>query len=555
MLKGLAVIPARGGSKGIFRKNMRLLNGKPLIHYSLNTAQQCNYIVDIVVTSDDEQILSYVSRYGVTVRHRPSDLAADDVPLDPVIKDALDYVVSTKNQSYDFVVTLQPTSPLLSIHTLNCAIEEFSSRSVDTLLSVVDDSCLTWNEVGSEIVPGYKERLNRQWLPKRYRETGAFLITRPQYVCSQSRFGKSVSVFVMPEHEGIDVDSVTDWLISDALIRRLHYAFVVNGSSSVGFGHIYRSLVLADTLLGHEVSFYACDSDEAAIDLIRRRGYQCNIIDEVEIPKVIARSDCQIVINDILDTKPSYIRALKDSGKFVVSFEDLGEGSDYADIVFNALYECTSPPENRRFGHMYVCLSHDFLMEEPIRFRTLARNLLITFGGVDQNNLTSVILNLVPHMLNKTTLREVSVVIGPGFGHEKELIKTLRSLPDDVLSHIEILKSVDNMAALMGRIDLAITSNGRTIYELAAMGVPTISISQNDRETMHLFTRYNRGIRYMGTAWSCTPEKLLSAIVEIANDEVLRSEMYQAQVATDLRKGLFRVVREIEREYWRWKDA
>jgi len=522
----------------------------------MGTAQRCQYIADIVVTSDDDQILRYAARHGVAVRHRPSELAEDSVPLDPVVKDALDYMMSTRNRAYDFVVTLQPTSPLLSVRTLSSAIQEFAATSIDTLVSVVDDTSLAWREVGSEIMADYERRVNRQWLPKRYRETGAFLITRPQYVSSDSRFGGTVSVFAMPECESVDIDSATDWIVSKALMRRMHCAFVVKGSFDTGLGHIYRSLVLADALLGHDICFYLCDSDEAAIGLVARRGYRYLIVEHnADMAMAITRSDCEVVINDILDTEPDYVIALKDSGKFVVNFEDLGNGSNHADIVFNALYECTSPPANRRFGHKYVCLSPDFLIETPAEFRPAARNLLVTFGGTDQNNLTRMVAGLVPRILDETALEKVIFVVGPAFGYRSELAEAVCHLPGDMLSRIEILEDVSNMAVLMGRMDLAITSNGRTIYELAAMGVPTISISQNDRETMHLFARYNRGVRYIGMARSVSPQRLLDAIVDIANDGALRREMRQAQVSTDLRKGLSEVVEEIQREYWRWRDA
>jgi len=88
----LAVIPARGGSKGIPRKNIRLLNGKPLIYYQIKNALESKYINDIVVTSDDEDILDYASNFDVYLRKRPPELAKDDITLDPVVYDAVNYM-------------------------------------------------------------------------------------------------------------------------------------------------------------------------------------------------------------------------------------------------------------------------------------------------------------------------------------------------------------------------------------------------------------------------------------------------------------------------------
>ncbi len=144
----LAVIPARGDSKGIPRKNVRLLNGKPLIYYAIKHATECPLIDDVAVTSDDEEILSIARRYGVRAIQRAGELALDTVTLDPVIYDALTWMEQEKGTVYDVVVTLQPTSPLLSVQTLSHALEDFVKSSYDTYISVVNKPHLSWS-VGS----------------------------------------------------------------------------------------------------------------------------------------------------------------------------------------------------------------------------------------------------------------------------------------------------------------------------------------------------------------------------------------------------------------------
>ena len=115
----LAVIPARGGSKGIPRKNVRLMHGKPLIYYSIQNALACSYIDDVVVSSDDEEILSIAAMYGAIAMNRNSALAQDAVTLDPVIYDAVLRMEQETGKTYDVVVTLQATSPLLTVETLD----------------------------------------------------------------------------------------------------------------------------------------------------------------------------------------------------------------------------------------------------------------------------------------------------------------------------------------------------------------------------------------------------------------------------------------------------
>ncbi|MFA4646581.1 glycosyltransferase [Pyrococcus kukulkanii] len=551
----LAVIPARGGSKGIRRKNLRLLGGKPLIYYQIQNALQSKYITDVVITSDDEDILEYASNFPVYLRKRPPELALDNITLDPVIWDATIYMENMLNKQYDVVVTLQPTSPLLKPKTLDRAIEKFISENLDTLVPVIDATHLYWKEEGTKIVPDYKERLNRQWLPKKYKETGAFLITKREFITKDSRFGRNIGIFILDEIEGLDIDTPIDWLIAETFLRRLKILFVVNGNEKIGMGHIYRTLTLADRFIGHEVLFLTYESNEQAIKVIHDAGYQVIVTSKDNLIKRIAEIHPDIVINDILDTDFGYIKKLKELGVFVVNFEDLGEGADEAHLVFNALYEKTNPNPNHRFGYEYECLNEKFYLYSPIEFRDPPKTLFISFGGVDQNNLTCKVLQLVPEIFSETSIERVITVIGPGYSHKAELITLLNRL-NTWKEHIEVHQNVKNMPRLMRRADIAITSNGRTIYELTAMGIPTISIAQNDRETLHLFARYHRGIKYLGIACTVNQEDILNTIKEIANDSYLRKRMYLAQIEASkvIRQGINRVINEILSEYWRWKN-
>jgi len=548
----LAVIPARGGSKGIPRKNIRLLNGKPLIYYQLKNALKSKYIDDIVVTSDDEDILDYASNYDVYLRKRPSELAKDDVTLDPVIYDAVNYMENMLMKKYDIVVTLQPTSPLLRPETLDKAIRYFIENDLDTLVPVVDATHLYWREVNGKIVPDFKERLNRQYLPKRYKETGAFLISKREFIRENSRFGKKVDIFILDEIEGVDIDTPLDWLIADTLLKRLTIVFVVNGNEKIGMGHIYRTITLADRLMGHNILFLTWDSDEKALKLLKDHNYKVISTSKENLLDVISDIKPNIVINDILDTETEYIKKLKKLGCFVVNFEDLGEGADEAHLVFNALYEKTNPKPTHKFGYEYECLNEKFYLYPPIEFRENPETLFICFGGVDQNNLTCRVLSTVPDLIKETTIDKIIVVVGPGYRYKEELDRIIANLEED----IKVYQNVRNMPKLMKEADIAITSNGRTIYELTAMGIPTISIAQNDRETLHLFARYHPGIRYLGIACTVSDRDILEAIKEIANNHDLRKKMYLAQIKASkiIRQGIERVINEIMASYWRWRN-
>lgn len=550
----LAVIPARGGSKEIPRKNLRLLNGRPLIAYQVENAVKSEYVTDVVVSSDNELILDYAASLGVSVRHRPSALAADAVTLDPVVFDAVEFMEDQEGARYDAVVTLQPTSPLLRVETLNRALTTFFEDKTDTLIPVVDATHLYWREREGTVVPDYQERANRQWLPRTYRETGAFLLTRREYIARDSRIGETVAIFPLERAEAADIDTQMDWIAAEAALRRLVIAFVVNGNRQVGLGHLYRTLALADRFVGHQVVFFTTNSDDAALSLIERERYPVRQTAQPSLEEAIERARANLVINDILDTTREYIRGLRKRGLFVVNFEDLGPGADEAHVVINALYEASDPKATHRFGHEYECLADRFLLYPPIGFREPPRTLLLTFGGVDENDLTRRILKLTPKILRASPLERVIAIVGPGYAHATALQETEKTLEE---SDVEVHRSVENMPALMRKGDMAVTSNGRTVYELAAMGIPTISIAQNERETFHLFSRNAGGVRYLGAAPTVSTRTILEAITDIALNEKVRHAMCNAQLeeAGLLRGGTTRTVNEILTEYWRWRDA
>ena len=142
--KILVVIPAKGGSRGIPRKNVRLLHNKPLISYSIATAKASEYVDDIVVTTDDDEVAWISEKFGVSVVRRSIDLSTDEVTLEPVVYDAVNQKEKLAFDEYDIVITIEPTSPLIKPQTLDQAIEKFEDFSVDSVISVIDDRHLNW---------------------------------------------------------------------------------------------------------------------------------------------------------------------------------------------------------------------------------------------------------------------------------------------------------------------------------------------------------------------------------------------------------------------------
>ncbi len=215
----LVVIPARGGSKGIPRKNIRHLNGKPLIGYSIETAKKSKYVDKVIVSTDDTEIASIAEKYGAEIMFRPKHLASDEVPLDPVIYDVVDNL-EKKGMSFEYIVTIQPTSPLLRTETLDKVIEILIDGDYDTVLTAVDDRHLAWTKENGMFIPKYKERKNRQYLPPEYRETGAVLASKRSVITPDSRIGKKVTLYEVDKFESVDIDSPMDWWIAEKILKR-----------------------------------------------------------------------------------------------------------------------------------------------------------------------------------------------------------------------------------------------------------------------------------------------------------------------------------------------
>ncbi|MBQ3786884.1 MAG: UDP-2,4-diacetamido-2,4,6-trideoxy-beta-L-altropyranose hydrolase, partial [Lachnospiraceae bacterium] len=308
-MKILIVIPARGGSKRIPRKNVRIMCGRPLIQYSLDNALSLSqkYETDVVVSTDDEEVENIAGkRQGIRVLKRPEELARDSITLDPVIYDALCRMEEEKGIKYDLVLTMQATSPTLKKETLLAAVEEFIAGDLDTMISVVNRTHLSWKEENGKIVKNYEKRLNSQELPKNFQETGGFLLSRRTVVNRDSRIGEKVGVYEIDSFEAVDIDTEEDWIVAEAILRRKRILFRTVGQQKLGMGHIYRCLTLAYKLIGHELLFVTDEESTLGIQKLKESFFPMKVIkDEAQFEQILCDYRPDIVVNDILDTEAS----------------------------------------------------------------------------------------------------------------------------------------------------------------------------------------------------------------------------------------------------------
>lgn len=538
-MKILVIIPARGGSKRIPRKNVRLMNGKPLIVYSVENALSLRerYDTDVVVSTDDEELSGIAKDRGAEIVIRGEELSGDKVTLDPVIYDALIKMEERKGKKYDTVITMQATSPTLKTETLINAIDHFAERSFDTVISVTNKPHLSWTEKNGKVVKNYEERLNSQFLPANYLETGAFLITKRTCVTAGSRIGENVSVFETSPEEAVDIDTYTDWIEAEAILKRKRVLFRTVGQRKLGMGHIYRCISIAYKLIGHEVMFVTDSESDMGIEKLKSSFFPYEVIkDNEDYERVLRDWKPDIVINDILDTNEEVIRLERRYAGRIVNFEDVGPGARLADAVINALYENhPDKPGNVYEGSDYFFIRDEFLEENPKEFSEECRNIMIMFGGADPSDLTGRLYNICKELHGK--LQDISFHFITGFAYSKK--DKIKTLPD---MNIFVHNDVKRVSLFMKDSDLAITSQGRTIFELASMGVPAIVLAQNEREAEHVFAGIQNGFINLGVGNKADDKTVIQTVRWLAETPNVRKEMRNAELTHEFRMGQKRVI-------------
>lgn len=225
IMKYLVVIPARGGSKGIPRKNIFPLAGKPLLEYAIECICDVQFDGDVVVSTDDELIADVASRYNkVTVIRRPKEISGDTASTEAALIHALGIMEENTGQTYDAVITLQPTSPLRTSETIQKFLKAYEKAAdrYDAMLTLSEDRSDFWikKEDGSygRLFPEAPRR--RQEREPLYVENSAIYVTRKESLLeSRSVLGNNVNGYVIDPVEGIDINEISDIALAETVLQ------------------------------------------------------------------------------------------------------------------------------------------------------------------------------------------------------------------------------------------------------------------------------------------------------------------------------------------------
>ena len=226
----VAFIPARGGSKGIPRKNLATLAGKPLIQWTIDAVRESQTVDDIFLSSDDEEIIAFSRSLGVDVPYvRPPELARDDTSMIETVRHALEWMAKHRPGGMpDELLLLQPTSPLRTAEDIDGAVRQFRDTGVTSLISVNEMSehpyeCVSLTENGWAFLakPQGKADRRQDYVDRFYFVNGAIYLTQTDFLLDQGVFVKEgeSGIYVMPTERGLDIDQPWQLSVAETFLK------------------------------------------------------------------------------------------------------------------------------------------------------------------------------------------------------------------------------------------------------------------------------------------------------------------------------------------------
>jgi CMP-N-acetylneuraminic acid synthetase len=226
-IKVLGVIPARGGSKGVLRKNIRLLAGQPLISYAIESAKDSERLTSFMVSTDDEEVASVAKDFGADVLMRPAHLAEDATPMLPVMQHALVEAEKLHHLKYDYLMILQPTAPKRTAQDIDNSIAVIEKTGAESLTSLyrVEDShpSRMYTLEGGKMVKVMEEPAGalRQALPEVFHRNGCIYLSSRELILDKAQILDDACVpYIMSEENSVNIDTELDLEYAEFIFQR-----------------------------------------------------------------------------------------------------------------------------------------------------------------------------------------------------------------------------------------------------------------------------------------------------------------------------------------------
>lgn len=540
------IVPAPLHYEGVPRLVLQRLDGRPLLRRVLTTARtvvESPAQVEVVTDSDEVALLAERSGHPARI---VEGVRGGEERLSGLYHDFLSRSEKERGRPYRAAMLLRPYSPLIDPDDLRGAVRKLRGDEYDTILSATRDRRHSWRKVDGRYEPdfGSHDLAAEEDKDAVLRETGAFLLSRRSVVRTGRFTGERIGLATIPSDRALEIHSRREWWVCDRVLRRKRVVFVLIGYEEVGLGHVYRASMLAHELFDHEVHFLCTRESDLAARQLSNQPFPVHRQEEGQALAEAVRSlEPDVIVNDVLNTDGAYVRALKESGAVVINFEDLGGGATEADLVVNGIYEEGAPRERHLTGPRYFCIRDEFLQIDPAPFRESAREAIVTFGGTDPADLTRRVLDVALPVARERDVR-LTVVTGPGYAYTEELSSYLKDVPDEsvVWAH-----ATNRISDYMARADVGFSSAGRTVFELAAMRVPSIIVAANQRQDDYTWASEELGMRYLGPHDTVSDREIAEAFRTLLDSPRERRGLREAAGEWGFRHGRQRVLSAMER--------
>ena len=552
----LILIMARKGSKdNVSRQNLRLVNEKPLIYYIISTAKKCQS-ADVFVSTDSEELQEIAFLNNVEVIKRPKSLITDSTTLEEISYHAL-IELKKMNKNYEKCLVLHPKFPLIKVSTINRFFSQLNKqkKSFFGFTSNDEHSFQKINSKNHRLLPLKTHNHNIVKQEKIVAFDCEFLIKHKTF--PSIKYGIKI-----PQSEFLELNNYHAFGTFEKIITQKKILIRVHGSTKIGLGHVYNMLTILNHLRNEDLLVVMDKKSSLGSIKFKQHLYYIKYFsNESELLKIISKFKPNIIFNDILDTSPSYMKKLKNLNSFLVNFEDLGEGRKYADLLFNPIFNTASKNfkilssshkklRNEFFGSDYACVRDEFRMWKRKSLRKQVKNILISFGGADPCNHTMRVLNI----FNSSRYRNINliVILGMGYSGKKKLQSLIKKMEKNG-SNITIIEKSDFLAKHIRNADFAITSNGRTVFEICALNVPLVGVSVKFVEQNHSFIE-DAKVGFHVNFYKKIDEKLIIKRINQMMRFEIRQNFIQNLKKINLLDGVDRVINKIMYEYEKNKN-
>lgn len=533
MEKSLIIIPARGGSKEVPRKNLRLLNNKPLIYYAIESAKMVNFEADIFISSDDEEILQVAKYYGNNILKRDKRYSQDKTTLDEVIYDACFKIEKKTGLQYSTIITLQPTSPFICTNDLNLAYKKFKSKKYDSLISVQLDKHLYWKKNNNNYKPLFKKRVNRQFLEPLLRENGAMLFCSRTQMLTGTRIGKKLAFYELATYKSMDIDTNLDFKVCEKIFNTKRIIFIVSNFKNRNFYNLNHMMIIAYAISGHSIEFICKKNDDQAISFIKERNFKVILESDFDFFNIDKNKAVILLMNKDMSLEFLKLQKLKKNIKTL----NINSSNLYKNIFLEKdSFKMKKITNNRFFG-----IRNEFLYLKASQLNRTVSKVVYYDTNLDSSLPRIKLLLKIMSLIKKSSIKLIIILTKK----PKEINKITSIIKNNQSNNFELVIKQENIADYFESCNLIVTYGNISMIECASLNIATLVIGLNTNVKFKVLAK-KIGLKFFSISGTNANIFLRNLEKNIFNYSVRKANQKNIK-SEDLKKELsFKLVRLID---------